>query len=235
MSLVVLAFPGQGCQRRGMAADFVERFAVARRVFDEASAALDLDLAAICFGKDPRLDLTEFTQPCILTAEIAMFTSLTQHFGLYAEKFGGHSLGEYTALVAAGALPLASAARLVRRRGALMQAAVPVGQGGRSAIRSPRPRYSAGHAAIAAAHDIDVANFNAPSQGVGHFSRPQRSPGRRPRRARRAGARGPPRRERRVPLADDARHRARRAGRPRRRAPAVIDASRAARVAWRPT
>ncbi len=130
---VAVVFPGQGSQRPGMAADFAERFPEARAVFEEASAALELDVARICAGDD-RLNLTEFTQPCILTAEIAMLVALRAHFGLSAERFGGHSLGEYTALVAAGALPLADAVRLVRLRGRLMQDAVPVGRGGMVAV-----------------------------------------------------------------------------------------------------
>lgn len=133
MSCAVV-FPGQGSQRVGMARDFHERFAVSRAVFEEASEALGLDLAALCFEDSDQLDLTEFTQPAILTAEIAMLRALEQELGFAATHYGGHSLGEYTALTAAGALPLASAVRLVRRRGALMQAAVPAGEGAMSAV-----------------------------------------------------------------------------------------------------
>ena len=117
-----------------MARDFHDQFPVARAVFAEASEALSLDLAALCFEEDPRLDLTEFTQPAIVTAEVAMLRALAGEYGLSPSHFGGHSLGEYTALCAAGALPLADAVRLVKKRGALMQQAVPVGQGAMSAI-----------------------------------------------------------------------------------------------------
>ena len=107
-----------------MARDFCDSFATSRAAFAEASEALSLDVGALCFSEDPRLDLTEFTQPAILTAEIAMFRALQTEFGVSASVFGGHSLGEFTALCAAGALPFDAAVRLVRRRGALMQAAV---------------------------------------------------------------------------------------------------------------
>jgi [acyl-carrier-protein] S-malonyltransferase len=98
MGSVAIVFPGQGSQRPGMARDFYERFAVSRDVFVEASDALGLDMAALCFDDDPRLDLTEFTQPAILAAEIAMLRPLEKEFGVSASLFGGHSLGEYTAL-----------------------------------------------------------------------------------------------------------------------------------------
>jgi [acyl-carrier-protein] S-malonyltransferase/trans-AT polyketide synthase/acyltransferase/oxidoreductase domain-containing protein len=148
-----------------MARDFYDRFAVSREVFAEASDAIGLDLPAICFGDDPALDLTEFTQPAILAAEIAMFRALEDEFGVSAELFGGHSLGEYAALCAAGAVPLDLAARLVRRRGALMQAAVPPGEGTMVAL------CGAGVAAIdiRTALDefgVDVANVNSPDQIV---------------------------------------------------------------------
>jgi malonyl CoA-acyl carrier protein transacylase len=157
-------FPGQGSQRAGMAADFLERYPASRRIYERAAAALDLDVAAISAG-DPRLELTEYTQPCILTAEIAMLEALREQFGLVAERFGGHSLGEYTALVAAGALPLDAALRLVRLRGRLMQGAVPVGEGGMIAVIKPDLDLEV-VGRIAADHDIDVANLNAPSQVV---------------------------------------------------------------------
>ena len=133
-SETALVFPGQGSQHPGMARDFHEHFAAARDVFGEASAACGLDLGSICFGDDERLNLTEFTQPSILTAEIAMLRVLEREFGLRAGAFAGHSLGEYTALVAAGVMNVGDAARLVRQRGALMQRAVPAGQGAMLAV-----------------------------------------------------------------------------------------------------
>lgn len=165
MSPSVLVFPGQGVQKQGMAADFVERFAVSRAVFDEASDAIGLNLRALCFDDDPRLGLTEFTQPAIVTAEIAMFVALRAHHGVEATRFGGHSLGEFTALVAAGAFSLAAAVRLVRRRGALMQGAVPVGEGAMVAVAREGLDLDA-VAAVAAELGLDVANLNSPSQVV---------------------------------------------------------------------
>jgi malonyl CoA-acyl carrier protein transacylase len=158
---IAVVFPGQGSQRPGMARDFFDAHAAARTVFEEASDALELDLRAICFEPDPRLDLTEFTQPAILTAEIAMLRALE----LEAAFFAGHSLGEYTALCAAGVLSLADAVRLVRRRGALMQAAVPQGQGAMSALMAAgiAERPLASELADLA---VDVANLNSADQVV---------------------------------------------------------------------
>jgi [acyl-carrier-protein] S-malonyltransferase len=164
---VAVVFPGQGSQRAGMGRDFCERFAVARDVFVEASDALGLDLRAICFAQDPpdpRLDRTEFTQPAILATEIAMLRALKEESGLAPTYFGGHSLGEYTALCAAGVLPLDVAVRVVRRRGALMQAAVPAGEGAMIALSAPR--IAARDLAADFGVDIDVANRNSPDQVV---------------------------------------------------------------------
>lgn len=165
METSVLVFPGQGSQRAGMAQDFCQEFAESRAVFDEASDALSLDLREICAGSDERLSLTEYTQPAILVAEIAMLRALSAHFGLSATHFGGHSLGEYTALVAAGAIPLAEAARLVRERGRRMQEAVPRGEGAMAAVmRDPLdPELLR---ATLVGLEVDLANMNAPDQIV---------------------------------------------------------------------
>ena len=160
-----LVFPGQGSQRVGMARDFHDEFAVARQVFAEASAACGDDLAAICFGDERRLNLTEFTQPCILTVEIAMLRVLVAELGLEAGWFAGHSLGEYTALVAAGVLPLGDAARLVRRRGALMQEAVPAGEGAMLAVIGRGLDIAELRAALEGL-EVDAANHNSSSQIV---------------------------------------------------------------------
>jgi [acyl-carrier-protein] S-malonyltransferase len=164
MGNVAVVFPGQGSQRPGMARDFYDRFAVSREVFAEASDALGYSVAQLCFGNDPRLDRTEFTQPAILAAEIAMLRALEQEFGLRADLFGGHSLGEYTALCAAGVLPLDLAVSLVRRRGALMQAAVPPGEGAMVALCGP----GVAGLDLGALDEVgvDVANVNSPDQVV---------------------------------------------------------------------
>ncbi|MGH7819488.1 MAG: ACP S-malonyltransferase [Candidatus Binatia bacterium] len=163
--VTAIVFPGQGSQRPGMGRDFHDAFPAAREAFREASEAAGIDLAELSFGEDERLNLTEFTQPSILTAEIAMFRVLSTELGLEAGLFAGHSLGEYTALVAAGALELGRAARLVRRRGALMQEAVPAGEGAMLAIIGKELDLDELRRAIADL-EVDAANHNSPSQIV---------------------------------------------------------------------
>ena len=161
----IIVFPGQGSQRVGMAADFYEANAQARAVFDEASEALNLDMARLCFEENDLLNLTEFTQPAIVTAEIAMFRSLTAQFGLSAQAFGGHSLGEYSALVAAGVIPLGSAVKVVRERGRQMQQAVPTGIGSMAAIIMPDLPVPLLEACLDGLK-ANIANHNAPNQVV---------------------------------------------------------------------
>ena len=132
--LTAVVFPGQGTQRPGMGKDFFDSFPESRSVYEHASDALGWDVAAICFDDDPRLNLTEYAQPCILTTEIAMFKGVVGNYGFNADYFGGHSLGEYTALVAASAMPLEDAVRIVHTRGRLMQEASPPGVGGMAAV-----------------------------------------------------------------------------------------------------
>jgi malonyl CoA-acyl carrier protein transacylase len=161
----IVVFPGQGAQRNGMARDFYDGFVVARQVFEAASEALDLDMARLCFTDDPRLHLTAFTQPAILTAEIAMFRVLCTEFGLEATRFGGHSLGEYTALVAAGALTLVDAVCVVHARGQRMQSAVPAGEGAMAAIIQPELHLDTVAGSLTGL-TVDIANHNAPNQVV---------------------------------------------------------------------
>ena len=129
-----VVFPGQGSQMPGMGKDFFDRLPICRQTYEEASDALGWDVAAMCFGEDERLNLTQYTQPCIVTTEVAMMRGLKELFGFAPHYFGGHSLGEYTALVVAGVLPLKDAVPLVHERGRLMQEAVPVGKGGMMAV-----------------------------------------------------------------------------------------------------
>lgn len=127
-------FPGQGSQYAGMGRDIAEKFTVARGVFDEAETALGFPISRLCFdGPEAELMLTENTQPAILTTSTALFRVL-QARGVRPDYVAGHSLGEYSALVAAGALKLSDAAALVRRRGQYMQQAVPLGTGAMAAI-----------------------------------------------------------------------------------------------------
>ena len=165
MDKIAVVFPGQGAQRPGMGEDFYDNVPVSREVYDEASQAAGWDIAAMCFGDDERRDLTEFTQPCMLTTEIAMLRSLQTLFGFSPTLFGGHSLGEFTALVAAGALPLSEAVRIVQIRGRLMQDAVPVGRGAMAAVISDNVDIELVCLALKDL-PIDIANINSANQIV---------------------------------------------------------------------
>ncbi len=162
---IAVVFPGQGAQKPGMGKDFYDSVPASREVYEEASQAAGWDIAAMCFGEDERLNLTEFTQPCILTTEIAMLRSLQTLFGFSPSLFGGHSLGEFTALVAAGALPIAEAVRIVQIRGRLMQEAVPVGIGAMAAVISDNVDIDMVRLALKDL-SIDVANINSANQVV---------------------------------------------------------------------
>ena len=149
-----------------MAQDFHDAHEISKKTFEEAAEACGEDLAAICFAdEDPRLNLTEFTQPCILTAEIAMYRVLTEQHGFAPVLFAGHSLGEYTALVAAGAMPFADAVRIVRKRGALMQAAVPEGVGAMAAAIFPDIENTKARDIIKDS-GAELANLNSSNQLV---------------------------------------------------------------------
>src|SRR2546423_5291267 len=133
--MLAFIFPGQGSQHPGMGKDLAEKFPAAREVFEEADEALGFALSDLCFnGPAEQLQLTENTQPAILTTSIAALQAIEAE-GFAAPSFvAGHSLGEYSALVAAGALSLADAVRTVRARGRYMQEAVPVGTGAMAAV-----------------------------------------------------------------------------------------------------
>src|ERR1044072_1724070 len=129
-------FPGQGSQAVGMGKELAEQFSVARATFDEADDALGYKLSQLCFeGPEEQLRLTEITQPAILTASVAVLRVLDEK-GIKPSFVAGHSLGEYSARVAAGTLSFTDAVRTVRNRGKYMQEAVPVGVGGMAAILS---------------------------------------------------------------------------------------------------
>jgi len=135
MSKTALLFPGQGSQRVGMGKELAIRFETARRTFEEADAALGEKLSTTCWdGPEDKLTLTANTQPAILTNSIAVLRTLQAEKGLTFDLVAGHSLGEWSALVAAGALDFADAVRLTRLRGRFMQEAVPAGQGAMAAI-----------------------------------------------------------------------------------------------------
>src|SRR5215212_3241004 len=132
---LTIIFPGQGSQSPGMGKELAENFPVARQVFEEADDALGFSISRLCFeGPAEDLQLTENTQPAILTVSVAAFRAMTEA-GISTPAFvAGHSLGEYSALVAAGALNLSDAVRTVRARGRYMQEAVPVGTGAMAAV-----------------------------------------------------------------------------------------------------
>jgi [acyl-carrier-protein] S-malonyltransferase len=129
-----LLFPGQGSQRVGMGRDLALAHEVARQTYEEADEVLGFSLSKLCFeGPEDDLTLTKHTQPAILTTSIAVFRTLVEK-GLRFDVVAGHSLGEWTALVAAGAMQLRDAVRLTHLRGTYMQEAVPVGQGAMAAL-----------------------------------------------------------------------------------------------------
>lgn len=163
--MIALVFPGQGSQRPGMGKDFFDGSTQSRRIFEEASEVLGWDVAALCFGEDERLNLTAFTQPCILTTEIAMLRAMEARYGFSPSRFGGHSLGEFTALVAAAAIPFPEALRIVQRRGKLMQEAVPPGEGAMAAVISEDLNPETLREALSDL-SLDVANINSANQVV---------------------------------------------------------------------
>ncbi len=169
MGKLAFVFPGQGSQTVGMGKDLVEAFPEARAVFDAVDAALGEKLSTLCFeGPEDALKLTANTQPCILTVSAAAAAVLAAR-GVKPDLVAGHSLGEYSALVAAGACTAAEAAKAVRARGTFMQEAVPAGRGAMSAVLGLAPAKVAELCQAVAAETGEVvspANFNEPAQTV---------------------------------------------------------------------
>ena len=167
-----LAFPGQGSQQVGMGKALHDAFPAAREVFQEVDDALELGLSRIVFdGPAETLTLTENAQPALMAVSLAVVRVLKAEAGLEPAAIGafvaGHSLGEYSALAAAGSLPLADAARLLRRRGQAMQEAVPVGEGAMIAVLGLELETAQAIAAEAAQGEVcEIANDNAPGQVV---------------------------------------------------------------------
>lgn len=167
MSKTAFLFPGQGSQSAGMGKALAEAFSSARAVFEEADAALGFPISRLCWeGPEEDLKLTENTQPAILTVSVAAWTVLREK-GLQPDFVAGHSLGEYSALVAAGALPFADAVRTVRARGRYMQEAVPAGIGAMAALlKLPEGELEEILAAAAQGEIVSAANMNSPEQIV---------------------------------------------------------------------
>lgn len=167
MSQTAFLFPGQGSQAAGMGKALAGAFPAAKSVFEQADDALGFSISALCFeGPDDRLRLTENTQPALLAVSIAAFRVLSE-LGYRPAFVAGHSLGEYSALVAAGSLDFSDALRLVRNRGRYMQQAVPPGVGAMAAIlMPPLDKLDSILAEAAQGEIVSAANFNSPGQLV---------------------------------------------------------------------
>jgi [acyl-carrier-protein] S-malonyltransferase len=179
MKPTAFIFPGQGSQHVGMGKEFYENFSVARRVFEEAEDSLRFSISKLCFeGPEETLKLTENTQPAMLTASIAALRVLETEKGITPQFSAGHSLGEYSALVASGALAFPEAIRIVRLRGKFMQEAVPVGEGAMAALLGmEREQVERLCEEVSSGEVLTPANFNCPGQIViaGHSKAVERA------------------------------------------------------------
>lgn len=164
MSKTAFIFPGQGAQYCGMGQDFYENTNTGKELFDMASEMLGFSVAELCFEKNDRLDITEYTQAAMVTTSIAMMRVLEEAKGVKPDVAAGLSLGEYPALAAAGVMSDADAIRTVRQRGILMQEAVPVGIGAMAAILALDA--SRIEEVLSSIDGVSIANYNCPGQIV---------------------------------------------------------------------
>lgn len=163
MSKIAFVFPGQGAQVVGMGKDVYENSEIAKEIFDNASEAVALDLKALCFEENDDINITEYTQVCLLTTSVAIMEELKSR-GICADVAAGLSLGEYCALVATGAMNYLDAAKAVRKRGIFMQEEVPAGEGGMAAIMGMEATEIEKN--IEEFEKVQVANYNCPGQIV---------------------------------------------------------------------
>ena len=162
MSKIAFLFPGQGAQKAGMGQDFYEKFPSAKEIFDQASQWLSLDMKELCFEKNDRLDLTEYTQAALVTTCLAM-EKVVEESGLYPDVTAGLSLGEYCAIAVSGGMSVKDAITTVRKRGILMEQAVPAGEGAMAAVLGLDAKEI--ERAIKAT-EAEIANYNCPGQIV---------------------------------------------------------------------
>ena len=163
MSQTAFIFPGQGAQEPGMGKDFYENSASAREVFDQAESLLGLNMKKLCFEENEKLNITEYTQIALLTACMAM-ERVVREQGVTPQVTAGLSLGEYCAIVSAGGMELSDAMRLVRKRGILMQEAVPAGEGSMAAVLGmDGPSIEK---VLEGRDGVWIANYNCPGQIV---------------------------------------------------------------------
>lgn len=163
MGKTAFIFPGQGAQVCGMGQDFYENTETGKRIFDRASELLGFSMPELVFEKNDRLDVTEYTQAAMVTTSVAMLKVMEER-GYHADVTAGLSLGEYCALAAAGVMSVDDAILTVRRRGILMQEAVPAGVGGMSAVLGMNADQI--NAVVDTMENVQVANYNCPGQIV---------------------------------------------------------------------
>ncbi len=164
MSKIAFIFPGQGAQKAGMGKDFYEGTSTGREVFDRARELLGFSMPELCFEENDRLDITEYTQAAMVTTSIAMMKVLMEETGIRPDVAAGLSLGEYCALYAAGVMSADDAITTVRRRGILMQEAVPVGIGAMAAVLAMAAEKI--EDVLKDIPDVWIANYNCPGQIV---------------------------------------------------------------------